>query len=125
MIDWGWFVNTIASILVPTVIYLLKIYIDSSKANKIAEERHSEEKKKLESQLEEKYTKENKLLASGICLLIRINLIDSHKKYMAKGKIPLYALDNVKTLYSVYSMFGENGVHTLMEELGNLPIDND
>ncbi|MCR0349329.1 hypothetical protein DWW36_12380 [Erysipelotrichaceae bacterium AF15-26LB] len=81
-------------------------------------------REELEKKLEQKHTDEIKLLTSGMCLLIRINIIDYHKRYMREGSIPLYALENVKTLYSVYSMFGENGIHDLMEELGDLPIKN-
>lgn len=81
-------------------------------------------RKELEMKLEKKQTEESELLASGLCLLIRINIIDYHKSYMHKGCIPLYALENAKTLYSVYSMFGQNGIHDLMEELGELPIKN-
>lgn len=78
----------------------------------------------LEHKLEEKHTNELKLLMSGMCMLIRINIIDYHKRYTREGCIPLYALENAKKLYDVYSMYGENGIHDLMEELGNLPIKN-
>lgn len=99
--------------LLPAALFLLK---DRT------EQKHKREE--LEKKLEQKHTDELKLLTSGMCLLIRINIIDYHKRYMREGSIPLYALENVKTLYSVYSMFGENGIHDLMEELGELPIKN-
>lgn len=104
---------TLTGLLFPTVLFLLKNNIDQR--NK---------RKELECKLEEKQSEEMRMLANGVCLLIRINIIDYHKRYMRDGCIPLYALENVKTLYSVYSMFGENGVHDLMEELGELPIKN-
>lgn len=104
---------TLSGFLFPLVIFLLK---DRT------EQKHKREA--LEEKLEQKHTEELKLLTSGMCLLIRINIIDYHKRYMREGCIPLYALENVKTLYSVYSMFGENGIHDLMEELGDLPIKN-
>ena len=99
--------------LLPASLFLFK--------DRIKQKRKREEPEK---KLEQKRTDELKLLTSGMCLLIRINIIDYHKRYMREGCIPLYALENVKTLYSVYSMFGENGIHDLMEELGDLPIKN-
>lgn len=104
---------TLSGLLFPLVLVLTKTYISQKTKNE-----------ELEKKLEERQSEETKMIADGVCLLIRINIIDYHKRYMREGCIPLYALENVKTLYSVYSMFGENGVHDLMEELGDLPIKN-
>lgn len=104
---------TLSGLLFPLVLVLTKTYISQKSKNE-----------ELEKRLEERQSEETKMIADGVCLLIRINIIDYHKRYMREGCIPLYALENVKTLYSVYSMFGENGVHDLMEELGDLPIKN-
>lgn len=104
---------TLSGLLFPLVLVLTKTYISQKTKNE-----------ELEKKLEERQSEETKMIADGVCLLIRINIIDYHKRYMREGCIPLYARENVKTLYSVYSMFGENGVHDLMEELGDLPIKN-
>lgn len=104
---------TLSGLLFPLVLVLTKTYISQKSKNE-----------ELEKRLEERQSEETKMIADGVCLLIRINIIDYHKRYMREGCIPLYALENVKTLYSVHSMFGENGVHDLMEELGDLPIKN-
>lgn len=45
-----------------------------------------------------------------------MNIIDYHKRYMREGCVPLYALENIKTRYHVYSMLGENGIHDVLEE---------
>lgn len=81
-------------------------------------------RKELESKLESKASRELELMSDGICCMLKINIIDYHKRYMHDGSIPLYALDNVKTMYKVYSNFGANGIHDIMEELGDLPIRN-
>lgn len=99
--------------LLPASLFLFKSYINEKKNNK-------ELKKKIESEEEKKI----QMLSDGVCLLMRITIIDYHKRYMHEGSIPLYALENAKTMYSVYSMFGVNGIHDLMEELGDLPIRN-
>lgn len=110
----------LSGLLFPIVLFLLKDKI----TQKHKREELEQEKAKLKEKLEEKHDEELNLLQNGVCLLIRINIIDYHKRYMREGSIPLYALENVKTLFSVYSTFGENGIHDLMEELGDLPIKN-
>lgn len=104
---------TLSGLMFPLILILAKTHLIQKAKNR-----------ELEKKLEERQSEETKMIADGVCLLIRINIIDYHKRYMREGCIPLYALENVKTLYSVYSVFGENGVHNLMEELGDLPVRN-
>ena len=103
----------LSGFLLPASLFLFKSYVNEKNKNK-------ELKKKIANDNDEKLN----MLSNGVCLLIRITIIDYHKRYMHEGSIPLYALENAKTMYSVYSLFGVNGIHDLMEELGNLPIKN-
>ena len=52
----------------------------------------------------------------GTMLLLRVQLIDYHDKYMALGEIPSYAYDNFCEMYSAYHELGGNGMITKMNE---------
>ena len=46
----------------------------------------------------------------GIMLLLRVQLIEYHDKYMKKGKIPTYAYDNFEDIYECYHELGGNSM---------------
>lgn len=46
----------------------------------------------------------------GIMLLLRVQLIEYHDKYMRKGKIPTYAYDNFEDIYECYHELGGNSM---------------
>lgn len=52
----------------------------------------------------------------GTMLLLRVNLIEYHDKYMALGEIPSYAYQNFIEMYQAYSELGGNGMVTKMYE---------
>lgn len=52
--------------------------------------------------------------AKGTMMLLRIQLIEYHDKYMALGEIPSYAYQNYCELYEAYHMLGGNGMITKM-----------
>ena len=59
----------------------------------------------------------------GTMLLLRVQLIDYHDKYIAQGEIPSYAYENFCEMYSAYHELGGNGMITKMnEEIHNLHI---
>lgn len=58
----------------------------------------------------------------GIQALLRDSIINQYNKYMEKGYIPIYALENVAAMYKQYHALGGNGTITeIFEELQDLP----
>ena len=49
-------------------------------------------------------------------LLLRVQLIDYHDKYVARGEIPSYAYENFCEMYAAYHALGGNGMITKMYE---------
>lgn len=59
----------------------------------------------------------------GTMLLLRVQLIEYHDKYMALGRIPSYAYQNFCEMYEAYHELGGNGMITHMfEEIKELEI---
>ncbi len=52
--------------------------------------------------------------SKGTMLLLRVQLIEYHDKYMAIGKIPSYAYENFCEMYKAYHELGGNGMITKM-----------
>ena len=52
----------------------------------------------------------------GTMLLLRVQLIEYHDKYMAQGDIPSYAYQNFEEMYGAYHELGGNGMITKMHE---------
>lgn len=50
----------------------------------------------------------------GTMLLLRVQLIEYHDRYMALGHIPSYALENFIEMYEAYHELGGNGMVTEM-----------
>lgn len=60
--------------------------------------------------------KERDANAKGTMLLLRVQLIDYHDKYVALGEIPSYAYDNFVEMYEAYHALGGNGMVTKMHK---------
>ena len=59
----------------------------------------------------------------GTMLLLRVQLIEYHDKYMSLGHIPSYAYENFCEMYEAYHSLGGNGMITHMyEEVKELEI---
>lgn len=59
----------------------------------------------------------------GTMLLLRVQLIEYHDKYMSLGHIPSYAYENFCEMYEAYHSLGGNGMITHMyEEIKELEI---
>ncbi|MCI6468114.1 MAG: hypothetical protein MSA90_21950 [Faecalicatena sp.] len=59
----------------------------------------------------------------GTMLLLRVQLIEYHDKYMALGYIPSYAYQNFCEMYEAYHSLGGNGMITKMyKEIQELHI---
>lgn len=54
--------------------------------------------------------------SKGTMLLLRVQLIEYHDKYMALGEIPSYAYQNFVEMYDAYHALGGNGMITKMHE---------
>lgn len=52
--------------------------------------------------------------AKGTMLLLRVQLIEYHDKYVEEGEIPSYAYDNFVEMYEAYHTLGGNGMVTKM-----------
>ena len=52
--------------------------------------------------------------SKGTMLLLRVQLIEYHDRYMAQGDIPSYAYQNFLEMYDAYHQLGGNGMITKM-----------
>lgn len=52
--------------------------------------------------------------SKGTMLLLRVQLIEYHSKYMKEREIPSYAYDNFSKMYDAYHALGGNGTITKM-----------
>ena len=52
--------------------------------------------------------------SKGTMLLLRVQLIEYHDKYVELGEIPSYAYDNFVEMYEAYHSLGGNGMITKM-----------
>ena len=61
--------------------------------------------------------------SKGTILLLRVQLIEYHDKYMRLGSIPSYAYDNFCEMYNAYHKLGGNGMITkMMHEIEELHL---
>ncbi len=71
-----------------------------------------EDNKKLKEQKQDK----EKAMQDGMMLLLRIQLIEYHDKYIGMGDIPTYVYENFDEMYKAYSTLGGNGMVKHMKE---------
>jgi len=63
--------------------------------------------------------------SKGTMLLLRVQLIEYHEKWMKRGYITKHGLENFIEMYNAYHALGGNGMVThLLEEVKELPIKN-
>lgn len=60
--------------------------------------------------------KERDANTKGTMLLLRVQLIEYHDRYMKLGEIPSYAYENFEEMYEAYHKLGGNGMITKMKE---------
>ena len=76
--------------------------------------------RKKEKKEQEKAIKANN---KGTMLLLRVQLIEYHDKYIELGEIPSYAYENFCEMYETYHELGGNGmVSKMFEDIKALPI---
>lgn len=62
-------------------------------------------------------------MKKGLSALLKVELIEYHDRYMEKGSIPNYALENYHDMYDAYHDLGGNGAGTRMfQEVSSLPV---
>ena len=54
--------------------------------------------------------------SKGTMLLLRVQLIEYHDKYMRLGETPSYAYENFNEMYDAYHKLGGNGMVTKMKQ---------
>lgn len=54
--------------------------------------------------------------SQGTMMLLRVQLIEYHDKYMRLGEIPSYAYENFCEMYNAYHALGGNGMVTKMKQ---------
>lgn len=54
--------------------------------------------------------------SKGTMLLLRVQMIEYHDKYMRLGEIPSYAYENFNEMYDAYHKLGGNGMVTKMKQ---------
>lgn len=65
---------------------------------------------------------EQEAIKKGIQALLRDRIIEQYNKFMEKGYIPIYAMENVEAMYKQYKALDGNGtVKELYEQLQELP----
>lgn len=69
--------------------------------------------------------KERDANAKGTMLLLRVQLIEYHDRYVAEGSIPSYAYDNFCDMYYAYHDLGGNGmVEKMKREIDNINLQS-
>lgn len=70
-----------------------------------------------------KETEQRSANSKGTMLLLRVQLIEYHDKYMMLGDIPSYAYENFMEMYDAYHALGGNGMITkMMHEIEELRL---
>lgn len=98
----GYVISIIMSVISGILLAILKSLIEDNK--KLRQQKKSEENIK------------NKAMQDGMMLLLKIQLIEYHDKYMNEETIPTYVYDNFDEMYTVYEDLGGNGMVKHMKE---------
>lgn len=62
--------------------------------------------------------------ARGTMLLLRVQLIEYHDRYVAEGSIPSYAYQNFCDMYKAYHDLGGNGmIEKMKQEIDNIHLE--
>lgn len=70
-----------------------------------------------------KQKKDRDANSKGTMLLLRVQLIEYHDKYMMLGDIPSHAYENFMEMYDAYHALGGNGMITkMMHEIEELHL---
>ena len=63
--------------------------------------------------------------SKGTMLLLRVQLIEYHEEWTARGYVTKHGIENFLEMYTAYHALGGNGMVThLLKEVNELPIKN-
>lgn len=63
--------------------------------------------------------------SKGTMLLLRVQLIEYHEEWTARGYVTKHGIENFLEMYNAYHALNGNGMVThLLEEVNELPIKN-
>ena len=109
----SYIVSIVMSVISGLLLAIIKGLVDDN--------RQLKKKKQEEEQIREK------AMQDGIMLLLRVQLINIHERYMRDGDgiIPQDAYENFNDMYEVYSELGGNGmVKHMQEAIDKLRLSN-
>ena len=66
--------------------------------------------------LKDEQQRKTQAMQDGMMLLLKIQLIEYHDKYMDEDNLPTYVYDNFDEMYKVYQELGGNGMVKHMKE---------
>lgn len=66
--------------------------------------------------LKDEQQRKTQAMQDGMMLLLKIQLIEYHDKYMDEDNLPTYVYDNFDEMYTVYQELGGNGMVKHMKE---------
>lgn len=79
--------------------------------------------KKLSTRLKSQVEKQD-AVGLGVQALLRDRIIQAYNHYHEKGYCPIYALENVQSMYTQYHALGGNGTITeLVERMKEMPSE--
>ena len=98
---------TLPVVLTALLGYIVWMLKEQKKQKKI-DTKERDERIEAERKLRENNSK-------GTMLLLRVQLIEYHNKYIKLGDIPSYAYENFLEMYNTYHALGGNGMITKMK----------
>ncbi len=95
--------------------------VQAEKKAKKAEEEAAAKKAQAEAEEEER-RRRAETMEHGMQAILRYMLIERYNHYRDKGYIPIYALETLNSMFTVYHKMGWNSIATdLMDDLKQLP----
>lgn len=95
---WTYVISIVMSVTSGVLLAIVKQLIDDNKKLK------SDQQRKTQA------------MQDGMMLLLKIQLIEYHDKYMDEDNLPTYVYDNFDEMYTVYQELGGNGMVKHMKE---------
>lgn len=95
---WTYVISIIMSVTSGVLLAIVKQLIDDNR------------------KLKDEQQRKTQAMQDGMMLLLKIQLIEYHDKYMDEDNLPTYVYDNFDEMYKVYQELGGNGMVKHMKE---------
>lgn len=95
---WTYVISIVMSVISGVLLAIVKQLIDDNR------------------KLKDEQQRKTQAMQDGMMLLLKIQLIEYHDKYMDEDNIPTYVYDNFDEMYKVYQELGGNGMVKHMKE---------